>query len=76
MIFGTTIFSTIQTEYCDHEVYYSVMHFTISGIAGISTPVYTPLLHSMCVFTLSWFSAEMFFNRKVGATRSTVLTIF
>jgi hypothetical protein len=28
-IFGTTIFSTIQTEYCDHEVYYSVRHFSI-----------------------------------------------
>ena len=25
-------------EYCDHEVYYSVRHFSIFGIAGISTP--------------------------------------
>jgi hypothetical protein len=38
--------------------------------------IYTPLLHSMCVFALSLFFAEMFFNRKVKATRSTVLTIF
>jgi hypothetical protein len=30
----------------------------------------------MCVFALSWFFAKMFFNRKVKATRSTVLTIF
>jgi hypothetical protein len=37
-IFGTTIFSTIPTEYCDHEVYYSGRHFSIFGIAGISTP--------------------------------------
>jgi hypothetical protein len=26
-------------EYCDHKVYYSVRHFSIFGIAGISTPV-------------------------------------
>jgi hypothetical protein len=25
-------------EYCDHEVYYSVRHLSIFGIAGISTP--------------------------------------
>ena len=35
---STTILPAIQTEYCDHEVYYSVRHFAIFGIARISTP--------------------------------------
>ena len=35
---STTILPAIQTEYCDHEVYYCVRHFTIFGIAGILTP--------------------------------------
>ena len=34
-----TICPTIQAEYRDHEVYYSVRHFPIFGIVGISTPV-------------------------------------
>jgi hypothetical protein len=39
---------TIQTEYCDHEVYYSVRHFSIFGIAGISTPDYFSLNNCFC----------------------------
>jgi hypothetical protein len=36
--------------------------------------VYT-FVTRMCVFALSWFFAEMFFNRKAKATRSTVMTL-
>jgi hypothetical protein len=49
-IFGTTIFSTIQTEYCDHEVYYSVRHFSIFGIAEMRE--FRPLFSKFHVCTI------------------------
>jgi hypothetical protein len=38
--------------------------------------VYTFVTQYVCICVVSWFSAKMFFNRKVKATRSTALTIF
>ena len=62
-----TIFTTISTKYRDHEIYHSVRHFTILGIAGISTPAFKDISSSTLERTnfLSGWGIGIFLNDPI-----------